>query len=113
MAANRDPISFDNPNEFIPERWLNGRKGRTDTFTEGGDKLGVTHLTYGCGRRVCPGIDSTFGRLFIYLLSSANDFHSGQSWSLLHTRTPPALLYLGATTSWGGGEETCLPTLPC
>ncbi|KID96534.1 Cytochrome P450, partial [Metarhizium majus ARSEF 297] len=57
MAANRDPISFDNPNEFIPERWLNGRKGRTDSFTEGGDKLGVTHLTYGCGRRVCPGID--------------------------------------------------------
>ncbi|KAF2260128.1 putative cytochrome P450 phenylacetate 2-hydroxylase [Lojkania enalia] len=57
MAANRDPIAFDRPDEFIPERWMNGHKGRTDLLSEGGDKLGVTHLTYGAGRRVCPGID--------------------------------------------------------
>jgi cytochrome P450 len=60
MAANRDPIAFDRPDEFLPERWMDGRKGRTDLKGEGGDKLGVTHLTYGAGRRVCPGIDSTF-----------------------------------------------------
>lgn len=59
MAGNRDPVAFDRPEEYLPERWLNGRKGRTDIPGEGGDKLGVTHLTYGCGRRVCPGIDST------------------------------------------------------
>lgn len=59
MAGNRDPTAFDRPEEYLPERWLNGRKGRTDTITTGGaEKLGVTHLTYGCGRRVCPGIDS-------------------------------------------------------
>lgn len=57
MAANRDPTAFDRPNEYLPERWLDGRKGRTDMPGEGGAKLGVTHLTYGCGRRVCPGID--------------------------------------------------------
>ncbi|OJD29697.1 cytochrome p450 phenylacetate 2 [Diplodia corticola] len=57
MAGNRDPVAFDRPNEYLPERWLNGRKGRTDLMGEGGDKLGVTHLTYGAGRRVCPGID--------------------------------------------------------
>ncbi|KAJ4413906.1 hypothetical protein N0V82_008261 [Gnomoniopsis sp. IMI 355080] len=57
MAGNRDPVAFDRPDEYLPERWLNGRKGRTDIPGEGGDKLGVTHLTYGCGRRVCPGID--------------------------------------------------------
>ncbi|KAF9693130.1 hypothetical protein EKO04_008952 [Ascochyta lentis] len=57
LAANRDPVSFDRPEEFLPERWLNGCKGRTDLQREGGDKLGVTHLTYGAGRRVCPGID--------------------------------------------------------
>ncbi|KAJ4355171.1 hypothetical protein N0V95_003194 [Ascochyta clinopodiicola] len=57
MAANRDPVAFDRPNEFLPERWLNGCKGRTDLQEPGGEKLGVTHLTYGAGRRVCPGID--------------------------------------------------------
>lgn len=58
MAGNRDPAAFNRPDEYLPERWLFGHKGRTDTVAEGGDKLGVTHLTYGCGRRVCPGIDS-------------------------------------------------------
>ncbi|KAJ5754224.1 cytochrome P450 phenylacetate 2-hydroxylase [Penicillium manginii] len=56
-AGNCDPNSFDRPDEFLPERWLDGRKGRTDLPGEGGDKLGVPHLTYGAGRRVCPGID--------------------------------------------------------
>ena len=58
FAGNRDPTAFDRPDEFLPERWLDGRKGRTDLQGEGGDKLGVPHLTYGAGRRVCPGIDS-------------------------------------------------------
>lgn len=60
FAGNRDPAAFDRPNEFLPERWLDGRKGRTDLLDEGGEKLGVPHLTYGAGRRVCPGIDSKF-----------------------------------------------------
>jgi hypothetical protein len=67
MAGNRDPVAFDSPDEFLPERWMNGHKGRTDLLVEGGDKLGVTHLTYGAGRRVCPGIDSTFAcQLYAY-----------------------------------------------
>lgn len=60
FAGNRDPTAFDQPEKFLPERWLDGRKGRTDLPGEGGDKLGVPHLTYGAGRRVCPGIDSKF-----------------------------------------------------
>ena len=60
FAGNRDPTAFDRPDEFLPERWVDGRKGRTDLPGEGGDKLGVPHLTYGAGRRVCPGIDSKF-----------------------------------------------------
>ena len=59
FAGNRDPTAFDRPNDFLPERWLNGRKGCTDLQGEGGDKLGVPHFTYGAGRRVCIGIDST------------------------------------------------------
>ena len=60
FAGNRDPAAFDRPDEFLPERWLDGHKGRTDLLDEAGDKLGVPHLTYGAGRRVCPGIDGNF-----------------------------------------------------
>jgi cytochrome P450 len=57
FQANRDPIAFDRPNKFLPERWLDEHKGRTDLLVEGGDKIGTPHLRYGAGRRVCPGID--------------------------------------------------------
>ncbi|KAI0458560.1 putative cytochrome P450 phenylacetate 2-hydroxylase [Xylaria acuta] len=67
-AGNRDPAAFDRPDEYLPERWLGGRKGRTDLLTEGGDKLGVSHLTYGAGRRVCPGIDMANRSLYSTLV---------------------------------------------
>lgn len=60
FQANRDPVAFNKPDEFLPERWLGGYKGRTDLLGEGGAKLGTPHLTYGAGRRVCPGIDGKF-----------------------------------------------------
>lgn len=60
FAGNRDPAAFDRPDEFLPERWLDGRKGRTDLLSEGGDKIGVPHFGFGAGRRVCPGIDCQF-----------------------------------------------------
>lgn len=60
FACNRDPAAFDDPENFIPERWMNGHHGRTDTADHGAEKLGVPHLTYGAGRRVCPGIDSEY-----------------------------------------------------
>ncbi|KAF7983120.1 hypothetical protein HWV62_24077 [Athelia sp. TMB] len=56
-ACNRDPVAYDDPEEFKVERWLNGHRGRTDTTTGDAAKIGVPHLTYGAGRRVCPGID--------------------------------------------------------
>lgn len=64
FAANHDSAVFDEPDKFLPDRWLNGHKGRTDTLSEGGEKVGVPHLTYGAGRRVCPGIDSKSGPAF-------------------------------------------------
>lgn len=98
MAGNRDPIAFDQPEEFIPERWLNGRKGRTDLPGEGGEKLGVAHLTYGCGRRVCPGIDSTCCTEMAMQIQAQLTclHHSGQPRSLLNAGASLTLLHLGA-----------------
>jgi len=56
-ACNRDPAVYDQPEMFIPERWMNGHRGRTDSTAVEAEKIGVPHLTYGAGRRVCPGID--------------------------------------------------------
>lgn len=111
FAANRDPNAFDHPHEFIPERWMNGRKGRTDLFVEGGDKLGVPHLTYGAGRRVCPGIDSKSSLLET---SARTDLtvSSGQPWIVLHAGTPSPLFHLGETASGRGREEARVPSLP-
>jgi hypothetical protein len=59
-ACNRDPAVYDQPEMFIPERWMNGHRGRTDSTAVEAEKIGVPHLTYGAGRRVCPGIDSKY-----------------------------------------------------
>ncbi|KAJ7664419.1 putative cytochrome P450 phenylacetate 2-hydroxylase [Mycena polygramma] len=50
---NRDAQRYDLPDEFIPERWMDGHYGRTDMEQP---KVGVPHLTHGAGRRVCMGI---------------------------------------------------------
>ncbi|KAF8492259.1 cytochrome P450 [Gautieria morchelliformis] len=56
-ACNRDPTVYNSPNEFIPERWMNGRTGRTDDVLKADKVGGHPHLTYGTGRRVCIGFD--------------------------------------------------------
>ncbi|KAJ6498713.1 putative cytochrome P450 phenylacetate 2-hydroxylase [Mycena vulgaris] len=50
---NRDPQRYDFPEEFVPERWIDGRYGRTDIKQP---KVGVPHLNHGAGRRVCMGV---------------------------------------------------------
>lgn len=54
---NRDPQRYDRPEEFLPERWMDGRYGRTDIMTQ---KVGVPHLNHGAGRRGCLGVESVF-----------------------------------------------------
>ncbi|RYP28677.1 hypothetical protein DL767_007110 [Monosporascus sp. MG133] len=52
---NRDPAAYNSPDQFIPERWMDGYQGRTDT-TNVVDKIGVPHMGHGAGRRLCMGI---------------------------------------------------------
>lgn len=58
FQINRDPAGYDQPEKFIPERWMNGHQGRTDTKVVE-DKIGVPHMGHGAGRRYCLGVPST------------------------------------------------------
>lgn len=57
---NRDPVAYDSPDKFMPERWMNGHQGRTDIDGIPGDKIGVPHMGHGAGRRLCLGVPSMF-----------------------------------------------------
>lgn len=57
FQINRDPAGYDQPDKFIPERWMNGHQGRTDTKVID-EKIGVPHLGHGAGRRYCLGVPS-------------------------------------------------------
>lgn len=58
FQINRDPMRYDHPEEFIPERWMDGRYGHTEIFDA--PKIGVPHLTHGAGRRLCMGVPSQY-----------------------------------------------------
>ncbi|CAI9109200.1 OLC1v1008975C1 [Oldenlandia corymbosa var. corymbosa] len=50
-AIARDPEYWENPDEFLPERFLDGRKNNTN-YKEGQD---FKFIPFGGGRRGCPG----------------------------------------------------------
>lgn len=60
-AIHRDPSVWENPSEFIPERFLNGK----------GDYSGndFKYIPFGSGRRMCAGI-SMAERMVMYSLAS-------------------------------------------
>ncbi|KAJ3488819.1 hypothetical protein NLG97_g6127 [Lecanicillium saksenae] len=73
FQINRDPAAYDSPDEFIPERWMNGHQGRTDTPGIVGDKIGVPHMGHGVGRRLCLGVPNV-NKTFYGVLSLALHF---------------------------------------
>ncbi|XP_043697374.1 geraniol 8-hydroxylase-like [Telopea speciosissima] len=72
-AIQRDPMVWDNPLEFQPERFL--RSGRDEYDFNGKD---FRYIPFGSGRRVCVGIPMA-ERMVPYLLASV--LHSFQ-WKL-------------------------------
>ncbi|ATY64872.1 Cytochrome P450 [Cordyceps militaris] len=73
FQINRDPAAYDSPDMFLPERWMNGRQGRTDVEGIVGDKIGVPHMGHGAGRRLCLGVPNV-NKSFYGILSLALHF---------------------------------------
>jgi len=52
-AVNRDRKVYSRPEEFAPERWMSEHRDKwLPSEAKDEVKLGVPHLTFGCGRRV-------------------------------------------------------------
>ncbi|XP_077242177.1 cytochrome P450 93A3-like [Tasmannia lanceolata] len=72
-AIQRDPSFWENPNEFMPERWFSASNGKLDI--KGSD---FRFFPFGSGRRSCAGLNLAERMLTIIL---ASFFHSFE-WSL-------------------------------
>ncbi|KAG2071611.1 cytochrome P450 [Suillus decipiens] len=59
-TLSRDPIAFPDPEIFNPQRWLDS-EGRIK------EKMNLKFITYGFGRRVCPGLHLADNSLYITL----------------------------------------------
>ncbi|KAG2106591.1 cytochrome P450 [Suillus discolor] len=68
-AISRDPIAFPDPETFDPQRWID---------SEGRLKDSVKFITYGFGRRVCPGLHLANHSLYISLALLLWSFHIAQ-----------------------------------
>ncbi|XP_077243506.1 flavonoid 3'-monooxygenase-like [Tasmannia lanceolata] len=72
-AIQRDPSLWENPLEFMPERWFSASNGELDM--KGSD---FRFFPFGSGRRVCVGINLAERMLTIILASLLHSFE----WSL-------------------------------
>nr|AKI33939.1 cytochrome P450 76AD1-like protein [Abronia nealleyi] len=78
-AIGRDPKVWNNPNEFMPDRFLN-----SDIDVKGRD-FGL--LPFGAGRRICPGMNLAYRMLTLMLATLLQSF----DWKLPHGITPKDL----------------------
>ena len=63
-ATNFDPDRWEEPEKFIPERFL-GYDQPAATYINIADPTKRDHWSYGAGRRVCPGVHVAEKSLFI------------------------------------------------
>ncbi|PON53790.1 Cytochrome P450, E-class, group I [Parasponia andersonii] len=73
-AIQRDPNVWENPNEFIPERFLTDDGTSQVHFNQGNN---FVYMPFGSGRRMCAGVPLA-ERIVIYLLASFLHFYDWQ-----------------------------------
>jgi hypothetical protein len=63
-SINNSPTHWDSPTEFMPERYLNHPLSAA-AYLNAADPNDRDHFSYGCGRRVCPGVHLAEKSLFL------------------------------------------------
>lgn len=68
-AIHHDPASYPDPHEFQPARYLKGSSwAPSSSYPSAPDKAkDKSHLNFGAGRRICPGLHVAENSLFIVL----------------------------------------------
>ncbi|KAL4338559.1 hypothetical protein AHAS_Ahas12G0222300 [Arachis hypogaea] len=78
-AMGKDPSIWENPNEFMPERFLDSK-----IDIHGHD---FEFIPFGSGRRICPGLPLAYRSAHIVLASLLN----GYDWKLANGEKPKDL----------------------
>lgn len=63
-ALHFDPVRYNNPDDFIPDRYLNHTL-RAGAYAAHPDPYERDHFDFGAGRRICPGMHLAENSLFI------------------------------------------------
>lgn len=64
-AMHMDPLVWEKPEDFIPERYKSHRDLLSPELIASGDWEKRDHFGYGAGRRVCPGIHLAERNMFL------------------------------------------------
>ncbi|TVU43847.1 hypothetical protein EJB05_10345, partial [Eragrostis curvula] len=87
-ALARDPTFWENPEEFMPERFITNARAKAMEYN-GNDFL---YLPFGTGRRICPGINFAISTIEVMLANLIYHF----DWKL-----PPGVTTIDMTESFG------------
>ena len=83
----RDPALFPNPEEFVPERWLEEVDEETAKMRD------VTNYVFGFGRRRCPGRFMVDSSLWIAIASMIASFDITKAVDEFGNVVEPEIVY--------------------
>ncbi|KAH9836725.1 cytochrome P450 [Rhodofomes roseus] len=110
-AISRDPVRYEDPQVFRPERFLplfdSENNDGADAAKRKQDILDPRSYTFGYGRRICPGLD------FAEVILFANIAHILTVFDVVPTGDPPRLTSDGDVELTTVGAAARVASLPC